>query len=52
MDIHVLQVLYNNVLYANHSGGVRVQITPEYYILIEWHDAADVMPPSYVQAKN
>jgi hypothetical protein len=44
-------VLRNSAGTAHHSGGVRVDNKPEYYILIEWHDAADAMPPTYDQTK-
>ncbi len=49
--MNMLQVLYNTAGTAHHSGGVRVANTAEYYIVIEWYDTADAMPPSYNQAK-
>jgi hypothetical protein len=50
--VDVLQVLHNTSTgTANYRRtGVRVQNVPEYYILIEWHDAA--VPPTYDQTKN
>jgi hypothetical protein len=47
-----VQTLLNAVGDARHSGGVRVSNTAVYYILTEWYDAGEVMPPSYEQAKN
>jgi hypothetical protein len=49
---------YGSVPVANtagntyHYGGLRVTSTTEYYILVEWNDAGEAMPPSYDQAKN